>query len=869
MTASPLLLFVGMHRSGTSLLGSLLPGCGIAMPGPLISGDLHNPEGYFERSDVTGLQEQLLIDLERWWPSPRGMQPLPAGWLESALGQRALADLIALLEPEAARQPGPWAIKDPRSSLLLPLWKAACHQLEIPLQLLLAVRDPAEVMVSLVRRDQAVTGMDGWRAQRLWWHHNAQVLRDGADLPMQVVSYSHWFEPALALKQLKQLAPANTSAQHHHALQAIKPQHRRSSQQPLPAPIAQPVQRLHQRLEQLALRPSNRQSVERWLDHQHELSAEAPLQRRRSQLKRTLQRWRGRRSTNEVATHPWGTMAEITCGSQGPAAEHQLAFWLKHGFREFELIRAAALAGPCPMAEVWPASSGAVAIQLRGDLQQWPSHAWLQRCPVEGGSWIRTVPLGSAQASAIALNLADLQPGRACAEELLQLSQLERVWDPNPKRVQLLRQFGVKASWLQPSAPRNGYLQPTPSDWAACSQELGLPTPSALRLLGSTLCLGSGGACDPGITPPLLGIPGFSRLAIGSAEQARLQALWLQSCLDHGLELVRFQPTASEEQLQGWQALVQAPVPERAPILLPSHPIGAQELLNELRWYRQGCPTPEPCHTPQPKANVLLDHRQGECHTGVCISLHNYRHRVERALDSVLAQQGCDAVELILVDDASTDEGAALVRAWMERHHQRLGRCLLIQHASNGGLASARNTAFAAAESGWCFVLDADNQLDPMAVAHCRAIAACADQHCAVIHSLIRVHQETGNHDPRQLVSDQPWQQELFKRGNYIDAMALVRREAWAAVGGYTHIPGGWEDFDFWCCLIDAGWHGVLCPQVLATYTCHGSSMRMLSTGRQERRISRVLQARHPWLDLPLCTDRSIAPTAAARPARS
>jgi hypothetical protein len=114
-----------MHRSGTSLLGSLLPACGISLPGPLIPGDTHNPEGYFERSDVTALQEQLLIDLERWWPAPRGMQPLPEGWLHSARGQRALAELIALLRAEHERQQGPWAIKDPRSSLLLPLWKAA------------------------------------------------------------------------------------------------------------------------------------------------------------------------------------------------------------------------------------------------------------------------------------------------------------------------------------------------------------------------------------------------------------------------------------------------------------------------------------------------------------------------------------------------------------------------------------------------------------------------------------------------------------------------------------------------------------------------------------------------------------------------
>ena len=51
--------------------------------------------------------------------------------------------------------------------------------------------------------------------------------------------------------------------------------------------------------------------------------------------------------------------------------------------------------------------------------------------------------------------------------------------------------------------------------------------------------------------------------------------------------------------------------------------------------------------------------------------------------------------------------------------------------------------------------------------------------------------------------------------------MALVRHSAWESVGGYSHIPGGWEDFDFWCKLIDADYHGVLCPQVLATYRLH------------------------------------------------
>ena len=612
------------------------------------------------------------------------------------------------------------------------------------------------------------------------------------------------------------------------------------------------MQELYHRLESMALRPSQRPATERWLDQQPPFSSLAPLPRRRSQLKRSIQIRRGRAPINQVATHPWGYLAEITCGSQGPAAEHQLAFWLEHGFRDFELSHWATLAGNCPAAMPWPAQGNAITLQVRGgDLNAWPTHAWLQHCPIPGAASIHAAPLGAMRAHAIALNLADLSPGQSCTAELLAMAALERVWDPNPERVRLLRQFGVNASWLLPVAIGNGALRATSADWAACSATLGLAPPDALRQLGNTVCLGSGGqTCDQGLQPPLLGVPGFDGLSITGPKPARLQALWLQGCLDAGLELVRFQPTPGEQELEGWRVLIQPEQAGRAPIVLPSDPMGASELLEELHWYRQGCPPPEACRTPEPAHRVLLERSQGRCHTAVCISLYNYGPRIHQALESVLHQEQASDLELIVVDDASTDNGAAVVQAWMAEHHSRFARCLLLQHTANGGLASTRNTAFAAAESPWCFVLDADNALDPLAVAHCSLLANAADSSCAVVHSLIRVQPEAGCHDPRQLVSDLPWQQEIFQRGNYIDAMALVRREAWQAVGGYTHIRGGWEDFDFWCCLIDAGWHGILCPQVLATYRLHGDSMLQSQTNNHQRRLSRLLQQRHPWLQL-------------------
>ena len=104
MNRAPLILVVGMHRSGTSLLGSILEALGVALPGPLIPGDDHNPAGYFERSDITALQEELLIDLQRWWPSEEGTKALPQDWLTTPRAQRSAACLKRLLKVDQQRR---------------------------------------------------------------------------------------------------------------------------------------------------------------------------------------------------------------------------------------------------------------------------------------------------------------------------------------------------------------------------------------------------------------------------------------------------------------------------------------------------------------------------------------------------------------------------------------------------------------------------------------------------------------------------------------------------------------------------------------------------------------------------------------------
>jgi hypothetical protein len=268
---APLILLVGMHRSGTSLLGSLLPQLGVPLPGELIDADQHNPEGYYERRDITDLQEQLLIDLGHWWPSQQGVLPLPADWLDHPATRGCKDSLRQLLRQEQQQQRSAWAIKDPRTSLLLPLWRELSEELALPLKLVLSVRDPREVMVSLQQRDQQAAGMTAWRAQQLWWRHHIQLLADAASLPLHVLHYSRWFsEPAAQLQQLTKACGSQASPEAMAAaLALIKPQHRRShSRIKRWPPIHPQLRRFERRLLQLSDHPEQRNSIEQWAAHQ-------------------------------------------------------------------------------------------------------------------------------------------------------------------------------------------------------------------------------------------------------------------------------------------------------------------------------------------------------------------------------------------------------------------------------------------------------------------------------------------------------------------------------------------------------------------------------------------------------------------------
>lgn len=96
---------------------------------------------------------------------------------------------------------------------------------------------------------------------------------------------------------------------------------------------------------------------------------------------------------------------------------------------------------------------------------------------------------------------------------------------------------------------------------------------------------------------------------------------------------------------------------------------------------------------------------QGMASVSAILPTYNSLDFVQRAIDSVLGQQGHHLQELLVVDDCSTDGTADLV--W-----HRYGadpRVKLYVNTANLGPAHARNRALRAARSEWIALIDADD----------------------------------------------------------------------------------------------------------------------------------------------------------------
>src|SRR5688500_685940 len=91
----------------------------------------------------------------------------------------------------------------------------------------------------------------------------------------------------------------------------------------------------------------------------------------------------------------------------------------------------------------------------------------------------------------------------------------------------------------------------------------------------------------------------------------------------------------------------------------------------------------------------------------VIIPCYNHGHYLPKAIESVL-EQSYTPVEIIVVDDGSTDDTAVIAQSYPQ---------VTYMYQSNSGLSASRNTGIRHSQGDYLVFLDADDWLYPEALA--------------------------------------------------------------------------------------------------------------------------------------------------------
>lgn len=216
----------------------------------------------------------------------------------------------------------------------------------------------------------------------------------------------------------------------------------------------------------------------------------------------------------------------------------------------------------------------------------------------------------------------------------------------------------------------------------------------------------------------------------------------------------------------------------------------------------------------------------------VVIPVRNGEKYLSQAIESVLAQTYRD-LELLIVDDGSTDGTAAIIKRCADRDPRI--RCLTQE---NRGVAAAGNRGLEEARSEWAARLDADDAFLPEKLERQVALLD-RNPDAKIVGTLACFIDHAGR--PLGLVGTEgPFTPAEFFRLvredrpiYFVNSSTLMHRETVLSLGGYRDAFAPAEDVDLWIRMAEKGHLMLKVPEPLLLYRMHGESLTMTQNARQ------------------------------------
>jgi glycosyltransferase involved in cell wall biosynthesis len=234
------------------------------------------------------------------------------------------------------------------------------------------------------------------------------------------------------------------------------------------------------------------------------------------------------------------------------------------------------------------------------------------------------------------------------------------------------------------------------------------------------------------------------------------------------------------------------------------------------------------------------------------VPAYNAALTLARCLDAIVAQRS-DDIEIIVVDDGSTDETSTIASRYDVQ---------LIKLPRNMGPSAARNRGAQVARAPILFFLDADVELGPGSMARAKALMVSGEADAIIgsydddpaVQSTVSRFKNLAHHHFHQR-----------SRGDattFFGACGLVRRATFLQVGGFDEQRFYVEDIELGNRMIARGIRIVLHPELQVKHLKRWTLRSMIATDVRSRAIPWTLlwmEGRELPAELNFSTDQRIA----------
>lgn len=187
----------------------------------------------------------------------------------------------------------------------------------------------------------------------------------------------------------------------------------------------------------------------------------------------------------------------------------------------------------------------------------------------------------------------------------------------------------------------------------------------------------------------------------------------------------------------------------------------------------------------------------------IVIPLYNHAETIRYCLETTVMQSFDQSIEIIVVNDGSTDNSLAVVEQSLSEHPDWKNFIVKVITQENKGAPAARNLGAKEASGEFIIFIDADTICYPKMISELReALEKCPEASFA--YSQFRYGAKK--------IRSHEFDKKLLQKINYIDTTSLIRREDFP---GFDESLKRFQDWDLWLTMVEQNKTGVFVEEVL------------------------------------------------------